>query len=1311
MATLCFHLSDQPHYPSAAIQFSVKYTQFFQLLKVVVHRGNQFKVIIQDDRVGHLQEKSPEDVLSSAIAFFLKYDFDAFLAAALDFCLREIEEATSNKTYEAYLWTQRDLTRSDNVVLTEPGIELVSWVLDALLTSKSTLPWKVSEAIILVVKRLRYTLKATNLPLKFLTLHAISAILQKISSAENSELVQRVIRDSKLVFNDFLNAAKQRHSRELVQNRLLFSLYLQAFIEILHVLHHIPCLNTKSTLRALPPNPFVSLSSPLVKPHNNDNATRSLAFDRKRCRSNLLTISDDAISVGYSGNEVWKTVFATESFATGVISWEIQIEKSSSSYIFVGVANSRASCDSFLGADDHSWGYIGDKALYYQRNRVRAYGDNFGEDDCIGVQLDCERGTLSFSKNGVNLGVAFENIVGEVYPAVAFYSRHQRVSFVQDSLVVDQTKLDIPTSATDSKLDESTTPGSIEESIIVCELMASMIDKQSVRQEPLRSAYEMTVQWISGSKKYVTTRAGKPLWVDITCDSCTPFGFQSGERVRTARGNGVVVGVAEQRLWIDVDGEQGAWFFHPSKLRSLTLISINNPSKVLSTTSGSSSSAQDTANGIVDPMIKKIPTKSVNEAHHLDSTISAKLTFEEFEAFVNDTRWSLVIDRELISLVNDFCETSSVSPWNVSPTEMLELFRLKANELETAIGSSMAFFTKPSQETQLVARIGFLRFFNAYFSRVIGYFDLTWHYFSPDSSLLPCKLVSKCRGSIFIALKNEFFTTLMEKTANSPKKADDDYDYPEDLPQVLINRPKAAAAKCHPGSTKSLFLSMFGQAFEELHFLPLKTLRMVYSHPMDDGQLRSFKVKFEGEGVDDYGGPYREFFSQFFAELQMLRSKNDLDPGAQQQRQENTSPEGGSKLVENPTECLLPFLLPSPNWRNGVGANREKFVINAALLRDTPLARNGNQSRVNGNNTMHERNSSSESADLSHETAIEKRQLHGEMLFFLGQMLGTCLRTRVCVRLDLAISVWKHLAGEVETDSADQEEAALQNLKEVDFVAYTLWKSLRAMLSEYQKLQALGVPGNDRRLQGLEEQLEAMDLTFTVFLSDGQIMELCNGGAEKVVTLDNLEAYLTTVIRARMDESKDVLNIIKQGLNSILPVAALSLYTWKELERHTCGVAEVDVNLLKQNTEYDEDVSAQDEFVQRFWRVLASVEEEDKRSFLRFVWARSRLPAGTAQFHQKFKIQSLALASNGGTANGESSGSSNASGGWMDSQLPKSHTCFFALQLPRYSTDEICRKQMLYAIRNCVEMDGDFRLADTEMTGWNDINPNDQLRF
>ncbi|KAG6578154.1 putative HECT E3 ubiquitin ligase [Phytophthora cinnamomi] len=469
---------------------------------------------------------------------------------------------------------------------------------------------------------------------------------------------------------------------------------------------------------------------------------------------------------------------------------------------------------------------------------------------------------------------------------------------------------------------------------------------------------------------------------------------------------------------------------------------------------------------------------------------------------------------------------------------------------------------------------------------------------------------------------------------------------------------------------------------------------MVYSHPMDDGQLRSFKVKFEGEGVDDYGGPYREFFSQFFAELQMLHvpetgsnsSINNADSSA------NGGPSSTSLKLDpdvSVSECVLPFLLPSPNWRNGVGANREKFVLNGALI-----------SRHN----LQQTTSSARSRSSPGESTEEKRQLYCEMFHFLGQMIGTCLRTRVCVRLDLAMSVWKQLVAEDESNP----ESALETLKEIDFVAYSLWKTLRGISDDLKRCQSGDTAVAKRR--ELEEQLEAMDLVFTTILSDGRTVELCDDGTNTAVTLANLESYLDAMLRARVEETQEVMNIVKQGLHSIMPVSALELLTWTELEKRMCGVAEVDVKLLQANTEYDEELSPNDEFIQRFWRVLESLESEDKRAFLRFVWARSRLPLGSAQFHQKFKIQALASS---GTGDGGSSagGTTTTTGGWMDSQMPKSHTCFFALQLPRYSSDEICRERLLYAVRNCVEMDGDFRLADTEMTGWTGISPADQLRI
>jgi hypothetical protein len=71
---------------------------------------------------------------------------------------------------------------------------------------------------------------------------------------------------------------------------------------------------------------------------------------------------------------------------------------------------------------------------------------------------------------------------------------------------------------------------------------------------------------------------------------------------------------------------------------------------------------------------------------------------------------------------------------------------------------------------------------------------------------------------------------------------------------VLLNRPKAAVAlleeeKREAGNEATsrereriLSVSLFGQLFEELHFLEPWMLRMMYTHPMDDGQYRAFKV-------------------------------------------------------------------------------------------------------------------------------------------------------------------------------------------------------------------------------------------------------------------------------------------------------------------------------------------------------------------------------------------------------------------------------------------------------------------------------------
>ncbi|KAJ1451460.1 concanavalin A-like lectin/glucanase domain-containing protein, partial [Pelagophyceae sp. CCMP2097] len=73
----------------------------------------------------------------------------------------------------------------------------------------------------------------------------------------------------------------------------------------------------------------------------------------------------------------------------------------------IGMCTNEADLCNFLGGDAHGWGFIGDRALYHRRSKVQVYGDRYGCGDVIGCRLDLDAGTLSFSKNGIDLGPAF----------------------------------------------------------------------------------------------------------------------------------------------------------------------------------------------------------------------------------------------------------------------------------------------------------------------------------------------------------------------------------------------------------------------------------------------------------------------------------------------------------------------------------------------------------------------------------------------------------------------------------------------------------------------------------------------------------------------------------------------------------------------------------------------------------------------------------------------------------------------------------------------------------------------------------------
>lgn len=80
---------------------------------------------------------------------------------------------------------------------------------------------------------------------------------------------------------------------------------------------------------------------------------------------------------------------------------------------------------------------------------------------------------------------------------------------------------------------------------------------------------------------------------------------------------------------------------------------------------------------------------------------------------------------------------------------------------------------------------------------------------------------------------------------------------------------------------------------------------------------------------------------------------------------------------------------------------------------------------------------------------------------------------------------------------------------------------------------------------------------------------------------------------------------------------------------------------------------------------MENLTNEDRVKFLSFAWGRGRLPPHSSSL--EFTLQ---LDANRG-----------------DSHLPQSHTCFFTLDLPNYSSEAVLRAKLLYAVHNCKAID------------------------
>ena len=114
-----------------------------------------------------------------------------------------------------------------------------------------------------------------------------------------------------------------------------------------------------------------------------------------------------------------------------------------------------------------------------------------------------------------------------------------------------------------------------------------------------------------------------------------------------------------------------------------------------------------------------------------------------------------------------------------------------------------------------------------------------------------------------------------------------------------------------------------------------------------------------------------------------------------------------------------------------------------------------------------------------------------------------------------------------------------------------------------------------------------------------------------------------------------------------------------------------------------------DPFIIRFWKVFRNkMNDKERIRFLKFVWGQTRLPKNIDDYPYKFKIVKMSCEGNPDDVCLHTTSCTHHTYPCLFCLqfLAAAHTCFFTLDVPPYTTEEVMYEKLLYSITHCVAM-------------------------
>ncbi|KAI9347929.1 hypothetical protein DFJ73DRAFT_835852 [Zopfochytrium polystomum] len=152
---------------------------------------------------------------------------------------------------------------------------------------------------------------------------------------------------------------------------------------------------------------------------------------------NMLNLSDNDRRVKYigpgNGDEDAAAIRANFPIPTGcgIYYFEVTVmNKGRDGWMGVGVCEKTVPLNRLPGWDNLSWGYHGDDGYSFESSgKGKPYGPTFSTGDTIGCLVNFRRRTVSFTKNGIEIGIAFRNMKmqNELYPVIGMRTPNEEL--------------------------------------------------------------------------------------------------------------------------------------------------------------------------------------------------------------------------------------------------------------------------------------------------------------------------------------------------------------------------------------------------------------------------------------------------------------------------------------------------------------------------------------------------------------------------------------------------------------------------------------------------------------------------------------------------------------------------------------------------------------------------------------------------------------------------------------------------------------------------------------------------------------------